>query len=374
MAISQSQKIHHHNQRNNFMAENEEDSEKPSSLKNNFMSFKDFMNPAAAVISTAGNVWSAMETNAANERMQQRQNEWNASMWAKNNEYNSPKEQMKRLRDAGLNIDLMYGQQAGGASGNSVGPAAGANLIPKVAPRVDPLLFSQMSLLKAQAEKANSERRGQDLQNNIVDLTGLQQALKNLNYTDSQIQQIASQIKVYDANVANIKQQTDNLKEEKNKLIAECSRIRAEVRNLDAKTATEQQAKALLVLQCSGQELSNKEQEILNRYVDRKQQAELALKWKQVAVAEKQAELLGEEAGVAAAQKILIGEQTDTEKERRKGVQAQTRLTNQQVKTEEQNTRIKKVEADFAKAEKVVGLVKDGVGIVTDLVNALKGK
>lgn len=352
MAISQSQKIHHHNQRNNFMTVN------------------DFLNPAAAVISTAGNVWSAMETNAANARMQQRQNEWNASMWEKNNEYNSPKEQMKRLREAGLNTDLMYGQQAGGASGNSVGPAAGANLIPKVAPRVDPLLFSQMSLLKAQAEKANSERRGQDLQNNIVDLTGLQQALKNLNYTDSQIQQIASQIKVYDANVANIKQQTDNLKEEKNKLIEECNRIRSETRNIDAKTATEQQAKALLVLQCSGQELSNKEQEIVNKYVDKQQQAELALKWKQVAVAEKQAELLGEEAGVAAAQKILIGEQTDTEKERRKGVQAQTLLTNQQVKTEEQNTRIKKVEADFAKAEKVVGMVKESVGVVTDLVNA----
>lgn len=330
------------------------------------------LEPVSAVISTLGNIWSQQETNRANAEMQQRQNEWNASMWEKNNEYNSPVEQMRRLRAAGLNPDLMYGQQAGGASGNSVQPASGANPIPKVAPQTDPTMFAQIALLKAQAKKAASETRGQDIQNNIMDITGLNQALANLGYTQSQISEIASKIEMYDANVANIRQQTDNLKEEKNKLIEECNRIRAEVRNIDAKTATEEQAKALLVLQCAGQELSNQEQEIINKYVDKQQQAELALKWKQVAVAEKQAELLGEEAGVAAAQKILIGEQTDTEKERRKGIQADTAYTKQKTKTEEHNTRIAKVNADFAKTEKVLGVVKDGVSILTDFVDTVK--
>ncbi|WP_139366091.1 hypothetical protein [Elizabethkingia meningoseptica] len=47
-------------------------------------------------------------------------------MWNRNNEYNTPLAQMQRLKDAGLNPNLMYGQ---GTTGNSSAPAKadGAN-------------------------------------------------------------------------------------------------------------------------------------------------------------------------------------------------------------------------------------------------------
>lgn len=47
------------------------------------------------------------------------QNQFNLDMWKMNNEYNSPQAQMQRLKDAGLNPMLMYGQ---GTTGNSSSP------------------------------------------------------------------------------------------------------------------------------------------------------------------------------------------------------------------------------------------------------------
>lgn len=44
-----------------------------------------------------------------------KQNEWNLRQWQMENAYNSPSAQIERMREAGLNPDMMYG---GGVSGN----------------------------------------------------------------------------------------------------------------------------------------------------------------------------------------------------------------------------------------------------------------
>lgn len=43
----------------------------------------------------------------------------NVEMWNMQNAYNTPSEQMKRMRDAGLNPALMYGGKGGGMAGNA---------------------------------------------------------------------------------------------------------------------------------------------------------------------------------------------------------------------------------------------------------------
>lgn len=53
-----------------------------------------------------------------NQMLARQQNEWNLQQWNRENAYNSPLAQMYRLRQAGLNPDLMYGQ---GTTGNSAG-------------------------------------------------------------------------------------------------------------------------------------------------------------------------------------------------------------------------------------------------------------
>ena len=58
---------------------------------------------------------------AREERLAQQQ--WIEQMYEKNNSYNSPAAQMQRLKDAGLNPDLMYSR---GDVGNATAPEAPA--------------------------------------------------------------------------------------------------------------------------------------------------------------------------------------------------------------------------------------------------------
>lgn len=70
----------------------------------------------------AGNASSIALTNAANKRTAKYQNRVNIENWHMQNEYNSPTSQMARLKEAGLNPNLVYGQSAGGAAGNADAP------------------------------------------------------------------------------------------------------------------------------------------------------------------------------------------------------------------------------------------------------------
>lgn len=54
-----------------------------------------------------------------NNASSRRQNHRNVQNWHMQNEYNHPKAQMERLKEAGLNPALMYGQSASGATGTA---------------------------------------------------------------------------------------------------------------------------------------------------------------------------------------------------------------------------------------------------------------
>ena len=69
-----------------------------------------------SAVSAVGNIGSSLisagsanKTNDANMKLAQYQYEQNLAQWNRENEYNSPKEQMARLAAAGLNPNLVYG-------------------------------------------------------------------------------------------------------------------------------------------------------------------------------------------------------------------------------------------------------------------------
>lgn len=85
----------------------------------------------ASLLGSAFGFGSQKKTNKANMELAKYQNEWqaqenekayqrNLQMWNLQNEYNSPTQQMARLRTAGLNPNLVYGN---GVTGNSSGSA-----------------------------------------------------------------------------------------------------------------------------------------------------------------------------------------------------------------------------------------------------------
>lgn len=77
----------------------------------------------SSLISAGGNLLGSLfgfgsqqSTNAANMEIAKYQYEKNLEMWNRNNAYNSPQAQMQRLKNAGLNPNLVYGN---GAVGNA---------------------------------------------------------------------------------------------------------------------------------------------------------------------------------------------------------------------------------------------------------------
>lgn len=87
--------------------------------------FGDFVSGIMSIAASAGNSRRSVKASkrntdaaiAANWRMANFQYQKNLEQWYRENEYNSPDEQMRRLRNAGLNPNLVYG--TGSVSGNT---------------------------------------------------------------------------------------------------------------------------------------------------------------------------------------------------------------------------------------------------------------
>ena len=74
---------------------------------------------ALGAAGTAGNIASNRRANKENARLAREQRNWNEQMYHEQNRYNDPAAQMTRLKNAGLNPRLIYGQSAGSAAGNA---------------------------------------------------------------------------------------------------------------------------------------------------------------------------------------------------------------------------------------------------------------
>jgi hypothetical protein len=78
-----------------------------------------FWKKAAGAIAPAVPLLGSLYTANQNRKAQDRADRRNVRFWEKQNLYNDPSQQMQRLKDAGLNPHLVYGQSAAGAAGNA---------------------------------------------------------------------------------------------------------------------------------------------------------------------------------------------------------------------------------------------------------------
>lgn len=129
--------------------------------------------------SNATNLQIARETNQANRELAQYNWEQQVDMWNKQNAYNAPSAQMSRLRDAGLNPHLVYGN---GVTGNNAGQTPTPQLAHMEAARVEPVNYGQgvsagieqglaaylnANRLKNETELAQSQVTAQSVENRL---------------------------------------------------------------------------------------------------------------------------------------------------------------------------------------------------------------
>lgn len=72
-----------------------------------------------AVGNTLASLVSDIIYSDSTKKREKRAREWNRKQWDDQNKYNHPLEQMRRLKEAGLNPNLIYGSSPGQATGNA---------------------------------------------------------------------------------------------------------------------------------------------------------------------------------------------------------------------------------------------------------------
>lgn len=165
------------------------------------------------------------------------QNSWNLEQWNRENAYNTPEQQMQRLKAAGLNPDLMYQNGASGltaasspamTAGAASSPTDVSNLANKktvgqiVTEGLDNAQrAANIALTRAQANKTDAETTGQNLKNqNILALD--EATLKKL-YSDMDLNK--KQMEVADANITYMQQKGAEIAENINLIIAKTNDV-----------------------------------------------------------------------------------------------------------------------------------------------------
>lgn len=100
--------------------------------------------PAGAVV--GGSVLGALGTSYSQDYLSRQEMKRNIALWNMQNAYNTPAEQMKRFKEAGLNPNLIYGQTN---TAGSVGSYSQKNV-----DHISPLLMAQMQQVDAQTQNA----------------------------------------------------------------------------------------------------------------------------------------------------------------------------------------------------------------------------
>lgn len=243
-----------------------------SSIKTNKANAKNIAatNQANKEIAQMNNEWSAEQAAIQREwesDQVDKQNKWNLEQWNRENEYNSASAQRERLEAAGLNPYNMMGSDAGtagsitSASPNGVQPPT-AQAYQHVPTHYQYDFSSVMDGINSYYQNRNTEEdtRGKNLDNNIVEQFGPDEAKARIaNLLGGHYEWMTSEYQNGRKNAAI------------DLLGAGISKTMKEVDAIDSYTE-------MNYARAFAERMSGRGQQILNKYLDARQQADLAIK------------------------------------------------------------------------------------------------
>lgn len=218
------------------------------------------------------NYYSQQRSNKFSAEEAEKARAYNTQMWHLNNAYNTPAEQMKRLRDAGLNPNLMYGlpsSQASLQSSSAQGKAHDKQYDFSGLANVQNQL-NQLELTKAQVDNINADtnlknveagRTGEDTK--YIEAKRITQETWNkLGLTEYQQKEIEQKISESKASENYIKSK-DTQQQEETKLFKETYQDRVKSYQIDnnLKEAQAQKEYAIINLMVAQTLLTNKKTE-----------------------------------------------------------------------------------------------------------------
>lgn len=181
-----------------------------------------------------------------NLQLAQMQNAWNQEQWERENEYNSPVNQMKRFQEAGLNPDLMY---QNGSAGNSMQLSGGMTAGSPSAPQDFSALGQKKSIgdviaqslnnemMRAQIDKVKAETRSESYQADILKSDASFRDAWNKGVLDLQNVQInvgGSEIKLNESQSKKMRYEMSKLDAETKNVVLQYDEIRSRIVDLDA--------------------------------------------------------------------------------------------------------------------------------------------
>lgn len=189
-----------------------------------------------------------------NKELAAYQNSLNLAQWNRENAYNSPSAQMARYAAAGLNPDLIYGQQnsaasspqlIGGTSKQSANVAESRNAaIQSIASLQN--IFAQNSLLRAQVDniKADTDNKKADTHGkeieNAFNKTTFEERVLGINLSNQTSAQVVDNLikegKLLDTNREKAIQEIENLKRNLDVLDQNIHESQSRIQNLDQDT------------------------------------------------------------------------------------------------------------------------------------------
>lgn len=113
---------------------------------------------AGAAVGGLFNYLGTRQTNKMNLKISREANAYNTDMWNLQNAYNDPSAQMERLKKAGLNPNLMYGNGASVSVGNASSPQ------PMVTPKFTSPIPDVSQLVNVMSAYAQYKKTMQDTQ------------------------------------------------------------------------------------------------------------------------------------------------------------------------------------------------------------------
>lgn len=218
---------------------------------------------ATGLASNLANVYMQNQTNRTNQSIARENNAWNREMWNTQTQYNTPANQMQRLKNAGLNTSLMYGQPQNVAGTPPTSDTNNKAQAPRV--ELDQVAsnalqaYNQQRLTEAQVNNVNKDTEGKEI-SNIKSAVGLpfeyQKQFLGVKQQEATIDSTLKTIEYQSAQIANIKQETLNKELEGQQLAANINYLEKTMK-ARIQTTTNQWAISKNNVKLSEQEVKN---------------------------------------------------------------------------------------------------------------------